>query len=106
MKPLLDGKYIRLPVKNSFYLNLHKRDFKVPALVRIFSVQTILKDKPFTLMSIFCVCIHEYKAFALHKERTVSRKLAKRRRRILKDIYLNEYMTIACVRHLNTNNRT
>jgi hypothetical protein len=45
MQPLLDGKYIRLPVKNIFYLNLHKRDFKVPAPVSIFSVQTILKDK-------------------------------------------------------------
>jgi hypothetical protein len=48
MQPLLDGKYIKIPVKNIFYLNLHKRDFKVAALVGIFSVQTILKDKPLT----------------------------------------------------------
>jgi hypothetical protein len=47
MYSLLNGKYIRLPVKIIFYLNLHKMDFKVPALIGIFSVQTILKDKPF-----------------------------------------------------------
>jgi hypothetical protein len=48
MQSLLYGKYIRLPVKNIFYLNLYKRDFKVPALIGICSVQTILKDKAFT----------------------------------------------------------
>jgi hypothetical protein len=40
MQPLLDGKYIRLAVKNIFYFLL--------LLVGIFSVQTILKDKPLT----------------------------------------------------------
>jgi hypothetical protein len=43
MHSLLNGKYIRLPVKNIFYLNLYKRDFG------IFIVQTILKDKPLTI---------------------------------------------------------
>jgi hypothetical protein len=48
MHSLLNGKYIRLPIKNIFYLNLHKRDFKVPALNSIFFVHTTLKDKPLT----------------------------------------------------------
>jgi hypothetical protein len=45
MLSLLTGKYIRLPVKNILYLNLHKKDFKVSALIGIFFVQTVLKDK-------------------------------------------------------------
>jgi hypothetical protein len=48
MHSLLNGKYIRLPVKNTFCLNLHKRDFKVSALIGICFVQIILKDKPLT----------------------------------------------------------
>jgi hypothetical protein len=64
MRLLLDGKYIRLPVKNIFYLNLHKRDFKVVALVNIFCVQTILKDKPLTQ---WAFSVYEYKAVAIHK---------------------------------------
>jgi hypothetical protein len=36
MHSLLNGIYIRLPVKIIFYLNLHKRDFKVSALIGIF----------------------------------------------------------------------
>jgi hypothetical protein len=74
-------------------------DFKVLALIGIFFVQTILKDKPLTSYA-FSVYVCMKTNLLLYTKNERYQATGKSRRRIFKDIYLSEYMTIACVRHL------
>jgi hypothetical protein len=86
--------------------------------LRIFStwiyIKGILRCQPLSIFYLFklfwkinlslnayFLCMYTWiQTFCCTQRTNSTTQLAKSRRRIFKDIYLNEYMTIACVRHL------